>query len=106
MTTSKELQPAHQPDQNCISLEVPEPPTIPKDLKDEYERIQKSLSEWLESLYVDCYLHTLLNTERVGGWHLYLSVAEEHFETVMLKIHEMPKTSLKLRVDSGGPVNF
>jgi hypothetical protein len=77
----------------------------PKELEEEYHRYRVPLSDWLNGLYVDRYELTLVNTER-AGWHLWIGVDDDTFELVMSKIHEMPKTTLEMRIEPGSPFTY
>ena len=77
----------------------------PKELRDEFYRYRPLLIHWLESLAVDCYSISLHHTER-AGWHLLLIVSDDHYETVLSNLHEMPKATLNKRIDNDCPADL
>lgn len=77
----------------------------PKELFDEFDRYRPLVINWLESLDVDCYLVGLHHTAR-AGWHLLINVSDDHYETVLSKLYEMPKTNLHKRIDNDAAGDF
>ena len=100
MTQSKEQDITSQEQDSATNkANVP-----PKELLDEFNRYRPLLVHWLESLAVDCYSISLHHTER-AGWHLLLIVSDDHFETVLSNLHEMPEATLNKRIDNDCPAD-